>query len=104
MDFVLTIPDEVVSDLQNGGAKSLSRRALELLAVDGYKAGELSEHQVRVMLGLADRFAVDAFLQTHEAYYDYTSEELTKDAAALEQLLQQHSFKTRCNFSASSSR
>lgn len=90
MEIVLTIADEVISDLRNSGEKSLGRRALELLAVDGYKKGELSEYQVRVMLGFDNRFEVDAFLKEHGAYYDYTSEELTRDTAALQKLLQQH--------------
>ncbi len=88
MEFVLTIADEVIPDLRNGGEKPLGRRALELLAVDGYKKGELSEYQVRVMLGFDTRFEVDAILKEHCAYYDYTSEELTKDTAALQSLLQ----------------
>ncbi len=89
MEFVLTIADEVISDLRNGGEKSLSRRALELLAVDGYKKRELSEYQVRVMLGFDNRSEVDAFLKEHGAYYDYTSEELIRDTATLQNLLQQ---------------
>ncbi len=89
MELVLTIADEVVPDLQNGGAQALSRRALELLAVDGYKKGNLSEYQVRVMLGFDNRFDVDALLKEHGAYYDYTIEELDRDTAALEALLKQ---------------
>ena len=68
MELVLTIADEVAPDLQNGGEQALSRRALELLAVDGYR--NLSEYQVRVMLGFDNRFDVDALLKEHGAYYD----------------------------------
>ena len=88
MELVVTIADEVVADLQNGGEQALSRRALELLAVDGYR--NLSEYQVRVMLGFDNRFDVDAFLKEHGAYYDYTIEELDRDTAALDALLKQH--------------
>ncbi len=80
----------MISDLRNSGEKPLGRRALELLAVDGYKKGELSEYQVRIMLGFDNRFEVDALLKEHGVYYDYTSEELIKDTAALQSLLQQH--------------
>ena len=48
--YIVTIADEVVPDLQNGGEQALSRRALELLAVDGHR--NLSAYQVRVILGL----------------------------------------------------
>lgn len=90
MEVVLTIDDQVASDLRNGGEKPLARRALELLAVDGYKKGSLSEYQVRVMLGFENRFDVDAFLKEHGAYYDYTIEEHDQNTAALAALLQQH--------------
>ena len=43
MELVLTIADEVVPDLQNGGEQALSRRALELLAVDGYDSVSLPD-------------------------------------------------------------
>ena len=43
MELVVTIADEVVPDLQNGGEQALSRRTLELLVVDGYR--NLSEYQ-----------------------------------------------------------
>ena len=87
MELVVTIADEVAPDLQNGGEQALSRRALELLAVDGYR--NLSEYQVRVMLGFDNRFDVDALLKEHGAYYDYTIEELDRDTAALDALLKQ---------------
>ena len=89
MEIVLDIKDEIIPDLQNGIEKPLNRRALELLAVDSYKKGNLSEYQVRVMLGFDNRFDVDAFLKEHGAFYDYTSEELERDTAALQHLLQQ---------------
>lgn len=76
MEITLNIPDEIITDLQNGGIKPISRRALELLAIDGYRAGELTEYQVRIMLGFDDRFQVDAFLKDHGIYYDQTEKDL----------------------------
>lgn len=86
MEITLTIPDEVAPILQNGGARPLSRRALELLALDGYKSGELSEYQVKVMLGFDDRFEVDAFLKAHGVYYDYSPEEIAEEMETIEML------------------
>ena len=37
MEITLTIPDEIAPALQNGGDRVLSRRALELLALDGVR-------------------------------------------------------------------
>lgn len=90
MELVLIIDDKVASDLRSGGEKTLDRRALELLAVDGYKKGNLSEYQVRVMLNFDNRFDVDTFLKENGAFYQYTSEELAGDTAALQNLLQKH--------------
>lgn len=97
MEIVLSVPDEIVPDLQNGDPTPLSRRALELLALDEYKAGELTEYQVQQMLGLADRFEVHGFLKQHGVYLDYTAEELERKGAALSALLsrQRSSFLTR---------
>ena len=91
MELTLTIPDEVAPNLKNGGIKTLSRRALELLALDGYKAGELTEYQVKIMLGFDDRFEVDAFLKKHGAYYDDTLEDLESSRNALNELLDRSS-------------
>lgn len=87
MEITLTIPDEIAPDLKNGGTKTLSRRALELLALDGYKSGELTEHQVKMMLGFEDRFELDAFLKEHGVYYDCTIQNLETSRAALDELL-----------------
>jgi hypothetical protein len=89
MEIVLTIPDEIVPDLQNGDPMPLSRRALELLALDGYKSGELTEYQLQQMLGLADRFEVHGFLKGHGVYLDYTAKELERKSAAFSALLSQ---------------
>lgn len=90
MEITLTIPDEIAPDLKNGGARTLSRRALELLALDGYKSGELTEHQVKVMLGFEDRFDVDAFLKEHGIYYDHTIQDMETSRASLDELLKRN--------------
>jgi len=87
MEITLTIPDEIFPDLQNGEIKPLSRRALELLALDGYRSGELTEHQVGLMLGFDDRFEVDVFLKEHGAYYEQTTQDLDKSRVTLDKLL-----------------
>ena len=89
MEIVLTVPDEVVSDLQHSDAVPLSRRALELLALDGYKAGDLTEYQVQQMLSLTNRFELHGFLKDHGVYLNYTTEELERKRAALSALLSQ---------------
>lgn len=90
MEVTMTISDEVAADLRNGGKAPRSRRDLELLALDGYKSGELTEFQVQKMLGFDDRFEVHGFLKDNGVYLDYTIEDLERDSAALEELLRRH--------------
>ena len=42
------------------------------------------------MLNFDNRFDVDTFLKENGAFYQYTSEELAGDTAALQNLLQKH--------------
>jgi len=78
MEVRVEIPDEVASRLQiNGG--DLSRRALEALAVEGYKAGELTESQVQQMLGFETRYELDGFLKERGVYFEYTDEDLARE-------------------------
>ncbi len=60
---------------------------LELMAIEGYKSGLLIEFQVQQMLGFGDRFEVHGFLKEHGAYLDYDTEDLERDSAALDALL-----------------
>jgi hypothetical protein len=58
--ITLNLPEDIAKELakQEG---DLSRAALESLALEGYRAGHLSEEQVRRMLGFDSRFDVHAF-------------------------------------------
>jgi Uncharacterised protein family (UPF0175) len=78
MEIRLNIPDDIAAGLQAGG--DLSRRALEALALGAYKSGELTEYQIRTMLGLATRFDVHAFLKSHGVFFEYSPEDLAREA------------------------
>lgn len=86
MECVLSIPDEIAADLQPNG-EDVSRRLLEMAALEGYKSGELSAHQVQKMLGFETRMEVDGFLKKHEVLDEMTLEEFDQQSAALEKLL-----------------
>jgi hypothetical protein len=87
MQVVFEIPDSVAADLQNGGKKTLSRRALELLTLNSYKIGEITEFQIQQMLGFDSRFEVHAFLKANHVYSDYSIDDLDREVATLENLL-----------------
>src|SRR5262245_11525205 len=87
IELILTIPDDIATELQNGGAAPLPRRLLEIIAIEGYKSGMLTEFQVQRILDFEDRFEVHGFLKEHRAYLDYGAEDLERDSAALDALL-----------------
>lgn len=85
MEVTLHIPDDVAERLTAAG-KDLSRRALEALALEEYKAGRLTEAQLRQLLGFQTRHELDGFLKSHEVWLNYTLEDLERERAALRRL------------------
>jgi predicted HTH domain antitoxin len=63
MEVTLHIPDEVAKRLAAGG--DLSRRALEALALEGYREQTLTLYQVSEMLGFS-RVETEDFLGQHQ--------------------------------------
>jgi len=85
MEVILHIPDDVAQRLLASG-NDLSRRALEAFALGEYKAGRLTDAQLRELLGLQTRDALDGFLKAHEVWLNYTMEDLERERAALRRL------------------
>jgi predicted HTH domain antitoxin len=63
MDVTLRIPDDVAKQLSAAGG-DVSRRALEALALEGYREQALTLYQVSEMLGLS-RVETEDFLGQH---------------------------------------
>lgn len=85
MEVRLTIPDHIVAQLQpNGG--DLGRRALEALAIEGYRTEGLSLGQVAEMLSLSINEA-DSFLEERGIPLLSTLADFDHDRASLESLL-----------------
>jgi Uncharacterised protein family (UPF0175) len=85
MELTLHIPDDVAERLSANGS-DLSRRALEGFALTEYKAGQLTDFQVRQLLGLETRDELDGFLKAHEVWLNYTQEDLERERASLQRL------------------
>jgi hypothetical protein len=85
MELTLHIPDDVAQRLSASGS-DLSRRALEAFSLEEYKAGRLTEPQLRQLLGLETRDALDGFLKAHEVWLNYTAADLERERAALRRL------------------
>ena len=69
----------------------LSRRTLEALAIDGYRFGELSEEQVRRILGYGTRMQVHEFRKEHDVYRNYALGDLEQDLQTLRQVHERES-------------
>jgi len=86
MQLTLEIPDEVAESLGGSGG-SLTRTALEAIAVEGYRGGALTTRQVRLLLGQASRWETEDFLSAHVVWPGITPAEAAEDSRALSELL-----------------
>jgi len=64
MEVTLHIPDDIAKRLSAGGG-DVSRRALEAIALEGYRDQTLTLYQVSEMLGLS-RVETEDFLGQHQ--------------------------------------
>jgi Uncharacterised protein family (UPF0175) len=78
MNLELEIPDEAAVVLRTQ-YENLPRAAIEALALEGYRAGRLSEGQVRQVMGYSSRMQVHAFLKEHGVYLQYSLSDLDQD-------------------------
>jgi predicted HTH domain antitoxin len=65
MTLSVELPDAVAKQMRLQGADG-QRRALEILALEGYRTGDLSHGQVARMLGFGF-FETEEFLKVHDA-------------------------------------
>ena len=85
MQLTVEIPDDLARRL--GACGDLSRRALELLALEEYKSGHLTETELQRLLGFGTRYKLDGFLKAHGVVIDdYTAEDLRREVVNLQRL------------------
>lgn len=85
MNLTVEIPDDLAGRLTAAGV-DLSRRALEALALEEYKSGNLTENELRRLLGFSTRYQLDGFLKAHDLWTDYTAEDFAREMGALDRL------------------
>ena len=78
MNIAIDIPEDIARHLSEKWG-SLSKGALEAIAIEGYRSGALSHAQVQRVLGHTSRWETDAFLKKAEVYLDYTEADLEQD-------------------------
>ena len=85
MDLTIHIPDELASRLaaEHG---DLSRRVLEMLALEEFKSGHIDKPELRRLLGFETRGGLDGFLKEHGVYEEYTLEDLEQERRDMSRL------------------
>lgn len=78
MEVTLNIPDELAAQIISEG-KEPSRAALEALALEGYRTEQMSEAEIRQLLGFETRMEVHEFLKEHGAFLHYSLADAAKD-------------------------
>jgi hypothetical protein len=79
MQVTLEVPEDL-APLLGESPGSLSRAALEALALEGLRAGKISVAQARRLLGIGSRYEMDGFLKAHEVFLALTVEDVERDA------------------------
>jgi hypothetical protein len=64
----------------------VGRHVMEAAAIEGYRAGRLTQRQVGAMLGL-DYWQTEAFLNEHAVPLNYSAADLAADNATLGKIL-----------------
>jgi len=78
------VPDLIATQLHLDGEQGV-RRALEMFALEGYRAGELSRGQVSELLDLEFN-ETERFLKEHKAFIPLTLEEFQRGSERVEKL------------------
>ena len=86
MSVTIELPEEIEQQLETEWG-NLPRRALEALALEGYRSGALTLAQLRRMLEFETRMEADAFLKQHGVYLEYSVEDLEQDRETLKRAL-----------------
>lgn len=85
MQLTVEIPDFMARSLELEGPEQ-DRQVLEMLALEGYRAGKLSRGQVSDALGLGFH-DTEEFLHRHGAMIPWTLEELEQGSENLRKFL-----------------
>ena len=93
--ITIEIPASIERHLKTEwGDRALSRRALEALALEGYRSEVLSAGQVAETLGLSV-WETETFLMAHDAWLHTTFEDFEADRKTLELFLSEGGPLTR---------
>ena len=87
MQVTVELPDQVARQWGET-PDSVGRHVLEDAAIEGYRAGRLSQRQLGAMLGL-DYWQTEGFLQERGVPLNYSAADLEADNVTLDKILAQ---------------
>lgn len=79
MKITLDIPDPIAARLADSH-ETLTRRSLELLAIEAYRKGTIGAGEVGQLLGFESRWDTYNFLQQEQAEPPFSKADLENDA------------------------
>ena len=85
MQVTVEMPDQVARQWGETPDK-VGRHVMEDAAIEGYRAGRLTQRQVGAMLGL-DYWQTETFLNERAVPLNYSAADLASDNATLEKIL-----------------
>jgi predicted HTH domain antitoxin len=85
MQVTVEMPDQVARQWGET-PDTIGRHVMEDAAVEGYRAGRLTQRQVGAMLGL-DYWQTEAFLSERSVPLNYSDTDLAADNVTLEKIL-----------------
>ncbi|MEK7409246.1 MAG: UPF0175 family protein [Acidobacteriota bacterium] len=85
MNVAIELPEDIAKQLE-AAWHDMPRRALEAIAVEGYRSGALTHAQVGRLLGLSF-WEVETFLKERQAYLPYDEADLEQDRSAIKHAL-----------------
>ena len=85
MQVTVELPDQVARQWGET-PDAVGRHVLEDAAIEGYRAGRLSQRQVGTMLGL-DYWQTEGFLQERGVPLNYSTADLEPDTLTLDKIL-----------------
>jgi hypothetical protein len=78
MQVTLEVPEDLAQRLA-ADTDSLSRTALEALALEGVRSGKLTTAQARRLLKIKSGYEMDGFLKAHGVLFPVTIDDVRRD-------------------------
>jgi predicted HTH domain antitoxin len=85
MNVAIDLPEDIARQLEAAWV-NMPRRALEAIAVEGYRSGALTRAQVGRLLALS-YWETEAFLKERQAYLPYNEADVAQDRLTLDRVL-----------------